>query len=696
MTAANLAAPTHTPRTTATAVVRSARVPLVAAVLARALLAGVAAMAIALLGVVLVDVAEPLTLAVRLAMRRVTLAAGVAATIAFLLRDRRVLSLTRVAMWLEERVPSLDYALVTRLELEQRDASIPGETSWPRWRGVVLARAIRAIALPLLMAVAALGVALLVPAGSLARARGPRAGDALARTPNVAAGASRLTPLVAVVQPPAYSGIPRSELDEPTTIAALAGSDVTLEGRGDATGIAAALQTSALVATGNQRWSVRFRMPTKPAVVRLRDRSFERLVALEPRIDAAPTAVLTRPDRDSVLRTPAGTIALAAHATDDLRLSDAAFEIILSSGEGETFTFRTLTVGAVRPEGDSVSLAASLMLDTLRLKPGDLLHVRAVAHDRNDVTGPGVGASETRTLRIARQGEYDSVAVEGAAPPPEEQNVVSQRMLIMLTEALERRRPKLSRSTVLDESSRISTDQKRLRRSVAEVIFSRLGEPTGEETKEDERHAKLSPDELLKRADEATERLSGTGALDFEGGETPVVAVNRPLLEAYRAMWDASMSLDQGEPGKALPPMRIALAAIERARQAERIYLRGRPPAAVVDIEKVRLAAREPVKPGSRSPRIAIDSVRAALGLRLTRALDVLAARPSAAIDSLMLLRIDALESVPRFAAAVGDLAAALRAGRDNEAPRLAALARRALGGAPRVTDSLGLWTLAP
>ena len=698
MTAANLASPLAESRATATAVVRSARVPLVAAVLVRAALVGVVAAAIALLGVALADVAAPLSLAARLIMRRVAVAAGVATATAFLLRDRGVLSLPRVAMWLEERLPQLDFALVTQLELESRGLPMHGETRWPGWRGVVFARAGRAIAIPLVVALIALGMASMVPAGSLARARSPRAGDAIERSPNVAPGASRLAPLIATVQPPAYSGLARSELDEPATISALAGADVTLEGRGEPTGLAATLAATALAVTGQggDRWSVRLRMPLKPAVVRLRDRTFERLVVLEPRVDAPPTVVLTRPDRDSVLRTPSGTVPLAAHATDDLRLGDATFEIILSSGEGETFTFRTLMLGAVRPTGDSVLLAASLTLDTLRLKPGDLLHIRAVARDRNDVTGPGVGASETRTLRIARQGEYDSVAVESASPPPEEQNVVSQRMLIMLTEALERRRPKLSRATVLDESSRISTDQKRLRRSVAEVIFSRLGEPTGEETKEDEAHDKLTPDELLKRADEATERLSGTGTLDFEGGETPVVAVNRPLLEAYRAMWDASMSLDQGEPAKALPPMRRALAAIERARQAERIYLRGRPPAAVVDIEKVRLAARESVTPGVRSPRLAIDSVRASLGDRFTRALDVLATRPLAAIDSLMLLRIDALESAPRFAAAVGDLATALRAGHGNDAPRLTALARRALGGAAKVTDAPGAWTLTP
>ena len=683
--------------TSATRYVRSARLPLVAAVLLRAALAGIATVVVLLFVLALVDLLHPLSLGARFVMRDLAVGLGVATSLAFVWRDRRVFSLERVALWLEEHLPSLDFALVTALELESRGEATAVDERWPESRSVILGRVARAIAIPSVVAVIAWASAALLPASALTRASNPRPGDALVGAGNAPTSASRLTPLVATILPPTYSRLARAVVDEPAIVTALAGSDVVLEGRGAAVGISASLGTAAVPPSASEdRWSVRFRMPVKPAVVRLRDRSFERLIALEPRVDASPVVVLTHPDRDSVLRAPSGTVNLEGRATDDFGLATANFEIIVSSGEGETFTFRTLTLGAVRPEGDSAAIAAPLTLERLGLEPGDLLHIRAVARDRNDATGPGIGASETRTLRIARAGEYDSVAVESAAPPPEEQSIVSQRMLIMLTEVLERRRPRLSRNTVLDEASHISADQKRLRRSVAEVIFARLGEPTGEETKEDETHERLTPDELLKRADAATERLSGTGALDFEGGEAPVVAVNRPLLEAYRAMWDASMSLDQGEPGRALPPMRIALAAIERARQAERIYLRGRPPAVVVDIAKVRLAGTEPSSPAARTPRAPLDSARAALEQRFTHAIDLLASQPAVASDSLMLLRIDALVTEPRFGAALNDLVTALRRGRGDELPRLTALARRALAGAPRTRDGLGAWSVAP
>ena len=48
------------------------------------------------------------------------------------------------------------------------------------------------------------------------------------------------------------------------------------------------------------------------------------------------------------------------------------------------------------------------------------------------------------------------------------------------------------------------------------------------------------------------------------------------------------------------------VAAIERARQAQRVYLRGRPAAVVVDVHRARLAGkRDSVVPAARSPSAA-------------------------------------------------------------------------------------------
>jgi hypothetical protein len=311
-----------------------------------------------------------------------------------------------------------------------------------------------------------------------------------------------------------------------------------------------------------------------------------------------------------------------------------------------------------------------------------VVHLRAVAVDGNTATGPDTGVSETRVLRVARVGEYDSIAVEGAPPPEADASALSQRMLIQLTEELERRRPRLERSVVVSESRRIGADQARLRKRVGDMIFERLGEAeSGEESGETTPRPEMTPEELLRAADEATSG-EGAHALDFEGDETPVVAVNRPLLEAYNAMWAAGRELESAEPGAALPHMRAALAAIMRAREAERLYLRGRAPEVVVDLEKVRLAGKvDSASARARVPRARLSSSSARRAARLDAALLTLHSDPAAAVDSLALLRVDALTDAPRLAAELAAAVDSLRAGKDATAPL--ARARRAAADAP-------------
>jgi hypothetical protein len=437
-------------------------------------------------------------------------------------------------------------------------------------------------------------------------------------------------------------------------------------------------------------------------VLRLHDGARQRLFVLEPRADSLPAVVLTVPARDTVLRVPDGTLAVGATATDDLGLASAAFEYIVSSGEGESFTFRSGRVGAVSPGGARrQALRAALVLDSLALKAGDIVHLRAVARDRNPAAERAMGASETRTLRVARAGEYDSLAVEGAPPPDADKSVLSQRMLLMLTEALEKRRPRIPKATLVAESRRIAVDQARLRRQVSDIVFSRLGgDPSGEhEHFAGDGHGHpdsvstkaLTPEELLAAASRAT----GTGqpaALDFAEGESPVVAVNKPLLEAYNHMWDAGRALDVGEPARAIPPMRLALAAIQRARTAERIYLRGRAPAVVVDVAKVRLQGKDTAGVlAPRSARVPLDPTAARRAGRLTRALALASRDAGAAVDSLSLLRVELLGEDAALATALAGAIDALRAGRDPAAA--VARARAALAGERVTRDSLGRWS---
>jgi len=660
----------------------------------RALGWGIVAGLSVLLAATAVDSYLSLSLATRHLLQLVAFGAGIATLAALLWRDRRVWTLHRVALWVEERDPSIAYALVTAVETG--DSTLVRTVPKDGWTRTARVGALRAPLVPLAATAITLIVLLLLPAGAVARIRSPHPGDSIRGAVRRNPARSRLSPLLARIEPPAYTHTSASTVDDPTEIRPIAGSVVTFSGQGRAEGIVARVNAESLVANARgDQWSIRMVVGAKPAVVRLTDRSFERLVVINAVVDAPPIVSLHKPAKDSVLRVATGSLALSADATDDVGLTSAAFEYIISSGEGETFKFRSGTVGGspiTAPGATHASITAALPLDALKLVPGDVVHIRAVARDGNTVSGPGVGASETRALRVARTGEYDSLAVEAAAPTEEAKNVVSQRMLIMLAEALEKRRPRLARDSMVGESRTIAADQKRLRRTVGDVVFMRLGgNQSAEEHSDDDAQARAKTmQELLARADSATNRSSD--ALDFQAGESPVVAVNKPLLEAYNAMWDASTQLELGEPGAALPHMRRALAAIEKARQAERLYLRGRPPQVVIDIDKARLKGKDKGSPATRPPLPAADSATRSFESRLVRAIELSRNDAAATIDSLTVLRIDALADNPGFAATLLPAIDAMRRGRGADATAALARARRMLAGPPTVRDSITRW----
>ena len=616
-------------------------------------------------------------------------AAAVIAAAVALWRTRRAWRREAVALWLEERAPALRYALVTASEQPDAAAADALERAAGAERlAAPIARVLaRAFAIPLAVLVVALVVPVFAPSRALISASAP-GGRALAA---LRAHGDRLAPLAVTVTPPAYSRLPARTLADPAAIAALVASAIVVSGPGGDSGLYATRGDTALhVERDGGRWRVRFPMPAKAMALRLTDGARDRLLVLEPQPDSAPVVTLTAPARDTVLRVPEGDIAVTADARDDFGLGSAWLEYIISSGEGESFTFRNGIIARTEARGArTASLSGVLHLGALALKPGDLIHVRGVARDLNDATGPDTGTSETRTIRIARKDEYDSVAVEGAPSPEADKAMLSERMLILRVEDVQRRRARLSRAELTDSSVRIARDQMRLRKEVSRVIFARLG--AGSESEEsqgsDDTMPPRTPDEIVAAADSATN--AGATALDFEGDETPVVAVNRTLLEAYEAMWEAERRLQIAEPGQALPYMRAALAAIQRARAAERLYLRGVSPAGVVDVGHARLAGkRDDAASGTRAPRAALDTSDARRAQRLETSLALLARDPRAAADSITLLRVEAIAHDPTLAAALGAVLDSLRTGGSTAAA--IARARREAGGAPAREHAAG------
>jgi hypothetical protein len=224
---------------TAVGRVRRARTALIAAILGAAVLWA----AVAFVGVValagLVDVALPLPLDWR---RLVLPAAALSAALAIAsvsLRGRHAGSMTRVALYIEERVPALQFALITAVEfpgtpgtaqLERvvQQVDPPGVTLGTVRRGLTTPAAALALSL---LALAAL------PRGTRERVLRPRPGDILAVPMRRAPTADRLTPIAVRIEFPAYARRLAVALEDPSSVPALIGSRIAILGRGATLGI---------------------------------------------------------------------------------------------------------------------------------------------------------------------------------------------------------------------------------------------------------------------------------------------------------------------------------------------------------------------------------------------------------------------------------------------------------------------------
>ncbi|MEA2761828.1 MAG: hypothetical protein QOD47_1112, partial [Gemmatimonadaceae bacterium] len=395
---------------------------------------------------------------------------GLAIAVALLWRARHSLSTSRVALWIEERIPDLQYALVTAME--QSGSPFVDEMERAAARQDINSATHAALrkALLGLTALAIAALLLYVSKSDVGRAAGLSRFGHRSGSPDVPAG-SRLEGIQAVVTPPAYTGERRVTLDDPSSIAALTGSIIAIRGKGSAAGLTASASVPTRVSETNGSWTVSLQMPVKPAALTLKDRSYDRVIVLDARTDAPPKITLTSPIRDTTLRKAQLLVHLNATASDDIGLSAGHFEYLITTGSGEIFKARTITTPIVTFGGSrNGSVSATLDLASLKLAEGDIVSMRAVAQDGNTLSGPGIATSDTRTIRIARAGEYDSLAVDAAAPPPLDTSVVSQRMLILMTEKLVREQPKISRDELVKRSTEIGNLEDDIRKRVRDIL----------------------------------------------------------------------------------------------------------------------------------------------------------------------------------------------------------------------------------
>ena len=440
------------------------------------------------------------------------------------------------------------------------------------------------------------------------------------------------------VHPPAYAGLSAQDGRGDDVISALPGSRIRLRsrfpGRWDAVRAAAIGGAALPVRRAGGEWVVEYVMPADARGLSLEalaeggvvDR---RIVPLVPLPDQPPDVQLLAPEADLVLARGAGHVTLRATATDDHGVGGFELHWTHSRGSGELYEFveGDWAFARVRRNGRTTTGELVVDLATLGLQPGDIMHVRAVARDRNDVTGPGESVSRTRIIRVARPEEMDQVNTDIGAPPELGKDpVMSQRMIILMTERLIRERPRLSRQEAQSRSIELAHLQSRLREVVGEQIYIREAERAiqeqgqdfsyleqggvvGHAHEEDGTDAPRTSEEVLEEASAAT----GTGSLEeFEHrhDEAAILDVNRDLMRLHNLMWNSQQELNLVKPDSSLPYQYQALRLIQEMNQAERIYPRGDVRVDPIDPAEARGQGKlDEVAPAGRSGGAALASL---------------------------------------------------------------------------------------
>jgi hypothetical protein len=600
----------------------------------------------------LLSLLVPFSPGFRAAVLPVALIAGAGTMFFVLWRRRFVWSVRRVALWVEERAPELRYALMTAIDpryaeqLGERLAPIVAKTNPDAFVRRAAWRSLLPAGCAFLLTGATFAV---MPATWREAAVGVGAGA----TPAEEEMPNRLEDLHGSVTPPAYairSGHEIVEFDDPASIAGLVGSQVDLHGLGIPDGIEIVLGETPLSAApdGSDGWMSEFTMPDSAVALELRDREYRRLVVIAPRTDEAPSVELLLPMRDTTVRVVRGDIALQARISDDIGLGGAFFESIVTMGQEEGhITFRRDTLERRSFSGArNGEFARTVPLADFRLAEGDMLSLRAVAFDNNTLSGPSYTTSETRVLRVATSSEYDSLAIEGA-PPPNDTLFLTLRFIIQLTEEIHADRDRLDRDLFVDSAQTIGLQLRRVIRTVEQM------------------------------------QVEWT----MEGVFDP----NPLLAEAHEALWEGARALYIAETGEALPPLWAALALLEEFALAERYYFRGQLPELLVNLGRVRLQGTDTGYAEPRIRRPVSGELREEMLEHYTRSVHFLETAPDSAVNTLMLMQVDALREYPDLASFLGEAIEAIRDDEDPSAPL--ADVRRYLEGETIVRRTLTSWS---
>jgi hypothetical protein len=469
--------------------------------------------------------------------RSVSLTLALGASTAAMLTLRSSITRQAAAAAIERRFPSCRNLVISAEELQRhperataRVADRVIEAASAAVQSVSASAVVpwHHIALALMAALVVVVVGTSLPVRSMRSAMTPLAADVPPRPLATSA-------ITVVIEPPAYVRQPVSRLINPTRIDVLEGSRIRFA-----------------LADG---WRVRFGGGESTVDIVAHESGYfaiepiERhqrslLIPLNVQPDRAPTVRITAPGKDLLLPDGSRNIPLTVSAVDDLGLRSLEVRYTKVSGSGEHFEFveGTLPTTVRRTSSTDWQADASLALRPLRLGPGDSLVYRAVARDQRPGE-TGAATSDTYFIEIAGPGQ---VALEGVDMPPElDRYAMSQQMIVVKIERLQRAQTAMTRAELAEAAASLAAEQRTVR---ANFIFL-LGGHVEDEEEEAARSHEIQEGRLENSA-------------------------RREINSAISHMTRVEQRLTAIELGRALPPARAAVEALQRAFGRSRYLLR--------------------------------------------------------------------------------------------------------------------------
>lgn len=397
--------------------------------------------------------------------------------------------------------------------------------------------------------VASIGVALFVVSTSVRSFRPART----ATLANRAAAAFGMTPSVdftVTTTPPAYTDAEPRTFRNPEKLEVLEGSRLTIAST--ATGTQRVRVGTVVVGEITPGRIVEI-VPRETGYLALEGSNGNRLISLSVTPDRLPAVHVEKPGRDLLLVDASRTIPLRVTAADDLGLQMLELRYTKVSGTGEQFEFveGTIPVRTERLSPREWRGDGRLVLPELALEPGDSLVYRAVARDARPGSG-GVTASDSYFIEIAGPGQ---IALDAADMPPEgERYALSQQMIVLKIERLRGKETTIGRALLAEETANLAAEQRSVR---ANFVFL-LGGHVEDEEVEAEQSSEISEGRLQNTA-------------------------RRDVNAAIREMTRAEQGLVAVDTGRALPPARAAVVALQRAFGKSRYLLRALPGSGRID-----------------------------------------------------------------------------------------------------------------